>query len=282
MPTTTPSAPPAPPPNLSLAQATSANSIEDADRRAVSRHRARSRCPSRHRRSAVRRTRNRDRSQYRDGTAIAHSAANFVVAQLGAHSHRGARRLLSRSPPSIPTPTTPASCTKPPFHLPNSTRARAQTLQLDVTYSGTIPPTARRLLSVGTPEDSASHSDWDQINPAFTGLRGFGNVVWYPASSVPVIIGDGARLFDEIGRQKLRSSGSEFRLRLTVEFPHGQAPTSCRHQRQRHPAEGQSIRKARVLTCQGLRPLTRGRTHARLRVAEPFRHHRGQPTREPI
>jgi hypothetical protein len=102
--------------------------------------------------------------------------------------------------------------------------APGQTLQLDATYSGTITTTARRLISVGTPEDSASHSDWDQISPAFTGLRGFGNVVWYPVVSIPVIIGDGAHLFDEIGRQKLRSSGSAFRLRLTVEFPHDHAP----------------------------------------------------------
>ncbi len=103
--------------------------------------------------------------------------------------------------------------------------APGETLQLDATYSGTITATARRLVSVGTPEDSASHSDWDQINPAFTGLRGFGNVVWYPVASLPVIIGDGARLFDEIGRQKLRSVGTQFRLRLTVEFPRGQTPT---------------------------------------------------------
>ncbi len=103
--------------------------------------------------------------------------------------------------------------------------APGETLELDVTYSGTITATARRLVSVGTPEDSASHSDWDQISPAFTGLRGFGNVAWYPVVSLPVIIGDGARLFDEIGRQKLRSVGTEFRLRLTVEFPQGQAPT---------------------------------------------------------
>ncbi|MGA7242828.1 MAG: hypothetical protein WBX19_06580 [Terracidiphilus sp.] len=103
--------------------------------------------------------------------------------------------------------------------------APGTTLQLDVTYSGTVAATARRLLSVGTPEDSAAHSDWDEISPAFTGLRGFGNVVWYPVTSVPVVIGDGARLFDEIGRQKLRSSGTSFRLRLAVEFPHGQAPT---------------------------------------------------------
>ena len=99
------------------------------------------------------------------------------------------------------------------------------TVQLDVTYSGAIVATAQRLITVGTPEDAALHSDWDQISPSFTGLRGFGNVVWYPVSSVPVILGDGARLFDEIGVHKLRLSGAVFRLRLTVEFRHGEAPT---------------------------------------------------------
>jgi hypothetical protein len=102
--------------------------------------------------------------------------------------------------------------------------APGATLQLDVTYSGTIVATARRLLSIGTPEDSAAHSDWDTISPEFTGLRGFGNVAWYPVVSNPVMIGDGARLFDEIGREKLRSEGTGFRLRLTVEFPHGRPP----------------------------------------------------------
>jgi len=98
-------------------------------------------------------------------------------------------------------------------------------LPLEVFYSGAIAPTARRLVSVGTPDDSAAHSDWDEISPEFTGLRGFGNVVWYPVVSIPVMIGDGARLFDEIGRQKLLAQGSDFRLCLTVEFPHGQPPT---------------------------------------------------------
>jgi len=103
--------------------------------------------------------------------------------------------------------------------------APGASLQFDVTYSGSIAPSAQRLLAIGTPEDVALHSDWDRIGVPFTGLRGFGNVVWYPASSVPVILGDGARLFDEIGEHKLRLAGASFRLRLTVEFPHGQAPT---------------------------------------------------------
>ena len=103
--------------------------------------------------------------------------------------------------------------------------APGATLQLDVTYSGTIGPNAQRLLVLGTPDDVALHSDWDQIGVDFTGLRGFGNVVWYPVSSVPVILGDGARLFDEIGEHKLRLAGSHFRLRLSVEFAHGRAPS---------------------------------------------------------
>jgi hypothetical protein len=98
-------------------------------------------------------------------------------------------------------------------------------LQLDATYSGIITTNAQRLLTIGTPEDVALHSDWDTIDSGFTGLRGFGNVVWYPVSSVPVILGDGARLFDELGEHKLRLSGAQFHLRLTDEFPQGQAPT---------------------------------------------------------
>ncbi len=69
------------------------------------------------------------------------------------------------------------------------------------------------------------HSDWDRIDTGFTGLRGFGNVAWYPVSAPPVILGDGSRLFDEIGDQKSRMAPANFHLRITAEFPHGQAPT---------------------------------------------------------
>jgi hypothetical protein len=102
--------------------------------------------------------------------------------------------------------------------------APGATLQLDVTYSGTITQSTKRLLAIGTPDDVAIRSDWDRISTAFTGLRGFGNVVWYPVSSVPVILGDGARLFDEIGSHKLRLTRSHFRLALTVEAPAALAP----------------------------------------------------------
>jgi len=103
--------------------------------------------------------------------------------------------------------------------------APGASLALDVLYSGAIVPNAQRLVTIGTPEELALHSDWDEISPSFTGLRGFGDVVWYPVSSVPVILGDGSRLFDEIGRHKLHLTGARFRLRLTVEFPQGNPPT---------------------------------------------------------
>jgi hypothetical protein len=103
--------------------------------------------------------------------------------------------------------------------------APGATIALDVVYSGSIVPNAQRLVTIGTPEDLALRSDWDEISSSFTGLRGFGDVVWYPVSSVPVILGDGSRLFDEIGRHKLRLSGARFRLRLAVDFPSGNPPT---------------------------------------------------------
>ncbi|MGH9600234.1 MAG: hypothetical protein ACRD27_10250, partial [Terracidiphilus sp.] len=103
--------------------------------------------------------------------------------------------------------------------------APGQSLRLDVSYAGEIAPNAQRLIGIGTPGEIALHSDWDGIGVNFTGLRGFGDVVWYPVASVPVLLGDGARLFDEIGQQKLRLTGARFTLRLTVEFSRGQAPT---------------------------------------------------------
>lgn len=100
-----------------------------------------------------------------------------------------------------------------------------QSLRLDVTYSGQIAASAERLEAIGAPDAAALRTDWDQIGVEFTGLRGLGNVVWYPVATEPVLLGDGARLFNDLGAQKLRLTDARFRLRLMDEFPHGQAPT---------------------------------------------------------
>jgi hypothetical protein len=101
--------------------------------------------------------------------------------------------------------------------LPEPLAPRAA-LTLDVDYGGTIPLTAKRLVAIGAPDASAQASDWDRISAGFTGLRGFGNVVWYPVSSVPCLLGDGAKLFNEIGRQKLLDQDATIALRVTDEF----------------------------------------------------------------
>ncbi|HEY6447325.1 MAG TPA: hypothetical protein VIY53_12765 [Acidobacteriaceae bacterium] len=94
----------------------------------------------------------------------------------------------------------------------------AARITLDVDYGGAIPLTAKRLLAIGAPQAKAESSDWDRITSDFTGLRGFGSVLWYPVVSVPVLLGDGARLFTEIGRQKFLDQDAVCTLRVTDEF----------------------------------------------------------------
>jgi hypothetical protein len=91
-------------------------------------------------------------------------------------------------------------------------------LSLDIVYSGTIEPSARRLEQLGTPADIAAQTDWDEISADFVGLRGFGNVVWYPVSSAPVLLGDGAKVFTEIAAQKSRQAAATMRMRVSAEF----------------------------------------------------------------
>ncbi len=98
--------------------------------------------------------------------------------------------------------------------LPQPLASQAQ-VTLDVDYGGTIPQTAVR---IDAPELTAEVSYWDRISEDFTGLRGFGNVVWYPVSSVPAALADGAKLFREIGRQKLLDQDATASLRVSAEF----------------------------------------------------------------
>ena len=106
--------------------------------------------------------------------------------------------------------------------LPEPLAPHAQ-ITIAVDYGGTIPLTAQRLTAIGAPDAEASASDWDRISEDFTGLRGFGDVVWYPVSSLPEALGDGAKLFTEIGRQKLADQDARMALRVTDEF-FGQPP----------------------------------------------------------
>ncbi|GGH05839.1 hypothetical protein [Silvibacterium dinghuense] len=103
------------------------------------------------------------------------------------------------------------------LELPEPLAPKA-TLDLEIAYDGTIQASAKRLEQMGTPADAAAHSDWDEISADFVGLRGFGNVVWYPVTAPPALLGDGAKLFQEIARQKQRQSEATIRIRVSAEF----------------------------------------------------------------
>lgn len=96
--------------------------------------------------------------------------------------------------------------------------APGSSLTLDVNYGGTVPLSADRLTAIGAPQPAAEASDWDRISLDLTALRGFGNVVWYPVSSVPVKLDNGATVVTEIGRQKLNDQDATVTLHLTDEF----------------------------------------------------------------
>jgi hypothetical protein len=99
-------------------------------------------------------------------------------------------------------------------------------LTLDVDYGGSIPMSSGRLTTIGAPAATAEASDWDRISASFTGLRGFGNVIWYPVISVPVTLGNGDTFFTEIGRQKLLDQDATASLRITDEF-YSEPPTAA-------------------------------------------------------
>jgi hypothetical protein len=98
-----------------------------------------------------------------------------------------------------------------------------QSLALDLTYEGTAALSANRLEQIGTPSDVAEASDWDRVSDEFVGLRGFGNVAWYPVASVPVALGDGAKFFTEAAAERQRQSQATVTMRVIEEF-FGEAP----------------------------------------------------------
>ena len=151
-----------------------------------------------------------------------------LVLQISSALHWDA--LSTRSLPSSPTAPLPfathlidtdadhtGKMTEAVVTLPHPL-APGASLSLIALYSGAIPPSAERLTRIGAPDDQALAADWDSISPPLTALRGFGNVLWLPASAPPVFLGDGARLFQSVGNSRLRNSAATVRLRLAVEY----------------------------------------------------------------
>lgn len=96
--------------------------------------------------------------------------------------------------------------------------APGASIRMNVIYSGAVVPSAERLLRLGAPAKIANSSEWDAIAPNFTALRGFGNVIWFPVSTAPVLLGQGSEMFDSVGKWKIRESNAEVTMHVLVEY----------------------------------------------------------------
>jgi len=92
-------------------------------------------------------------------------------------------------------------------------------VELTIGYEGVIVPDANRLIRIGLPKEQAIHSDWDQIGKSFTGVRGIGNVVWYPVASESANLSDGNSLFEALGRWRTKSASSTMQVGLCAQVP---------------------------------------------------------------
>ena len=95
--------------------------------------------------------------------------------------------------------------------LPQAVAPRA-TVDLNVAYEGVIELDATRLTRIGTPEDAAKRSDWDQIGPDFSAVRGVGYVAWYPIATEAANLSEDNDLPNVLARWKTRESGSKMRI----------------------------------------------------------------------
>lgn len=88
------------------------------------------------------------------------------------------------------------------------------TIELEIGYEGVILLDATRLTRIGTPEEGATSTDWDQIEPKFTAVRGAGYVAWYPITTDVANLSEGNSLFEVLGRWKKREAASKMHLKI--------------------------------------------------------------------
>jgi hypothetical protein len=99
--------------------------------------------------------------------------------------------------------------------LPEAVQPKG-TIDLEIAYEGIVVLDATRLTRIGTPESTAHSTDWDQISPKFTAVRGVGYVTWYPIATEAADISEGMNLFDVLGRWKAREADSPMHLQVAV------------------------------------------------------------------
>ncbi|WP_139285198.1 M1 family metallopeptidase [Terriglobus roseus] len=89
---------------------------------------------------------------------------------------------------------------------------------LDLYYGGTITASTGRLTAMGAPAGRAASTDWDTVTDTFTGLRGLGDVLWYPVTTAPALLRNGDAVPQSVAAARIADAASPFRLDLTVEY----------------------------------------------------------------
>jgi peptidase M1-like protein len=107
--------------------------------------------------------------------------------------------------------------------LPEAIPAKG-TIDLEIAYEGVIVLDATRLTRIGAPEAQANSSDWDQISPDFTAVRGVGNVAWYPIATEAADLSETNGSVDILGRWKARETVSRMHLHISVSRDDGERP----------------------------------------------------------
>jgi len=97
--------------------------------------------------------------------------------------------------------------------LPEAIAPQA-TIDLHIAYEGVILLDATRLMRIGTPEDVAKSTDWDQIDSNFTAVRGAGYVAWYPIATETANLSEGDSLFAVLAHWKRREAGAKMQMAL--------------------------------------------------------------------
>ncbi len=87
--------------------------------------------------------------------------------------------------------------------------------ELTIGYEGVVVLDASRLTRVGVPNETAIHSDWDQISPSFSAVRGIGNVVWYPVATESANLSEGNSVFETLGRWKKREQNADMGIAIS-------------------------------------------------------------------
>jgi hypothetical protein len=95
--------------------------------------------------------------------------------------------------------------------LPQAVAPKA-TVALEIAYEGVILLDSTRLSRIGTPEEAAKSSDWDQITAKFTAVRGVGNVAWYPIATEVADLSEGDGLSEVLVRWKAREADSKMEV----------------------------------------------------------------------